>query len=199
MGLEQAIWLVEHLGVPASLHDVNGVFVHSNQGAQEASGYSNAELVGRTHLDLVPESERANIRAQFRRAAHEAKPTDFATTFIDAGGQLRGTRAQHLPILDDGVVVGVLIIAFEFFASSLLQGPVPELTARQREVLGLIAAGLSTSETARRLSLSTETVRNHLRAAYKELGAHTRVEAIAAAQRLSLLAAPGLGPSRKRA
>ncbi len=199
MGLEQAIWLVEHLGVPASLHDVNGVFVHSNQGAQEASGYSNAELAGRSHLDLVPESERANIRAQFRRAADEAKPTDFATTFIGAGGQLRGTRAQHLPILDDGAVVGVLIIAFEFFAPSLLQGPVPELTARQREVLGLIAAGLSTSETARRLSLSTETVRNHLRAAYKELGAHTRVEAIAAAQRLGLLAAPGPGPSRKRA
>jgi DNA-binding CsgD family transcriptional regulator len=72
------------------------------------------------------------------------------------------------------------------------------LTARQQEVLGLIAAGLSTSETAQRLSLSTETVRNHLRGAYKELGAHTRVEAVAAAQRLGLLAAPGLGPSRKR-
>ena len=198
MALEQAMWLVEHLGVPASLHDANGVFVYSNRGAQEASGYSNAELVGRSHLDLVPESERANIHSQFRRAADEAKPTDFATTFIDADGQLRGTRAQHLPVIEDGVVVGVLIIAFEFFAPSLLRGPVPHLTARQQEVLGLIAAGLSTSETAQRLSLSTETVRNHLRGAYKELGAHTRVEAVAAAQRLGLLAAPGLGPSRKR-
>lgn len=197
MGLEQATWLVEHLGVPASLHDANGDFVYANRGAQEASGYSNAELVGRSHLDLVPESERANIDAQFQRAA-DGEPTDFATTFIDAGGQLRGTRAQYLPLIEHGAVIGVLIIAFEFFAPSLLQGPVPQLTARQREVLAMIAAGLSTSETARRLSLSTETVRNHLRGAYKELGAHTRVEAIAAAQRLGLLAAPGLGPSRKR-
>ncbi|HEX5450223.1 MAG TPA: helix-turn-helix transcriptional regulator [Gaiellaceae bacterium] len=197
MALEQAIWLVEHLGVPASLHDADGVFVYSNRGAEQASGYSNAELVGRSHLDLVPESERANIDAQFRRAA-DGEPTDFATTFIDAGGQLRGTRAQYLPLIEDGAVIGVLIIAFEFFAPSLLQGPVPQLTARQREVLAMIAAGLSTSETARRLSLSTETVRNHLRGAYKELGAHTRVEAIAAAQRLGLLSAPGLAPSRKR-
>lgn len=130
MALEQAIWLVEHLGVPASLHDADGVFVHANQGAQQASGYTNAELVGRSHLDLVPESERANIHAQFRRAAGEGEPTDFATTFLDAGGQLRGTRVQHLPVVEDGVVIGVLIIAFEFFAPTLLQGPVPDLTAR---------------------------------------------------------------------
>jgi hypothetical protein len=37
-------------------------------------------------------------------------------------------------------------------------------------------------------------VRNHLRNAFRELRAHTRVEAIATAQRLGLLAAPALGP-----
>ena len=47
---------------------------------------------------------------------------------------------------------------------------------------------------AKRLSLSTETVRNHLRSVFRELNAHTRVEAIAAAQRFGLLASPPWTP-----
>jgi DNA-binding CsgD family transcriptional regulator len=72
--------------------------------------------------------------------------------------------------------------------------PDARLTPRQREILGLIASGLSTDEVARELTLSPETVRNHLRNASKELRAHTRVEAIAAAQRLGLLAPTALRP-----
>ncbi len=72
--------------------------------------------------------------------------------------------------------------------------PDPRLTPRQREILDLIASGLSTAEVARELTLSPETVRNHLRNASRELRAHTRVEAIATAQRLGLLSAPPLGP-----
>lgn len=74
--------------------------------------------------------------------------------------------------------------------------PDPRLTPRQREILELIASGLSTAEVARELTLSPETVRNHLRNASRELRAHTRVEAIATAQRLGLLAAPVLRPQR---
>jgi DNA-binding CsgD family transcriptional regulator len=60
----------------------------------------------------------------------------------------------------------------------------------------MIASGLSTADVARELTLSTETVRNHLRNASKELNAHTRVEAIATAQRLGLFPPPPLGPHR---
>src|SRR5207247_2496610 len=45
----------------------------------------------------------------------------------------------------------------------------PRLTPRQREILDLIASGLSTSEIAKELTLSTETVRNHLRRVFEEL------------------------------
>jgi DNA-binding CsgD family transcriptional regulator len=54
---------------------------------------------------------------------------------------------------------------------------------------------LSTAEVANELTLSPETVRNHLRNASRELRARTRVEAIAEAQRLGLLAARALGPA----
>jgi DNA-binding NarL/FixJ family response regulator len=51
------------------------------------------------------------------------------------------------------------------------------LTPRQREILGLVAEGLSNAETAKRLFLSESTVKQHLRAAYKVLGVKNRKEA----------------------
>lgn len=196
MTLENAFWLVERLSVPASLHDVNGAFLCVNEGGAAASGFSWAQLQGKSYLDLLPDGARENVRALYRRAVETGEPTDFATAFVDATGQVRSTRAQHLPVIEDGEVIGVLILAFDLAAPPFDRGGLPRLTARQQEVITLIASGLSTSETARRLSLSTETVRNHLRGAYRELGAHTRIEAIAVAQRLGLLAARPLGPSK---
>jgi DNA-binding NarL/FixJ family response regulator len=51
------------------------------------------------------------------------------------------------------------------------------LTPRQRDILGLVAEGLSNAEIARRLFLSESTVKQHLRAAYKTLGVKDRKEA----------------------
>jgi DNA-binding CsgD family transcriptional regulator len=51
------------------------------------------------------------------------------------------------------------------------------LSARQREILGLVVEGMSNAEIARRLFLSESTVKQHLRGAYKLLGASNRTEA----------------------
>lgn len=61
------------------------------------------------------------------------------------------------------------------------------LTPRQREVLLLLADGLSTPVIATRLGLSKETVRNHVRAVLAELGCHSRLEAVVEARRRGLL------------
>ncbi|WP_399451371.1 response regulator transcription factor, partial [Streptomyces sp. WAC02707] len=49
-----------------------------------------------------------------------------------------------------------------------------ELTARQRQVVTLAAAGLSNRQIAERLTLSVRTVGNHLYGAYTRLGAGDR-------------------------
>ena len=189
--------LIDSLVVPISLHDVDGLFVHTNPAAERAAGYSNEYLLGRHFTDLVRPEARENVKTQFRRAVERGEPTDFETAFYDAGGNLRGARAQHLPLRDGDTIIGVLILAFEvrrLASTPIRDSPDPRLTPRQREILDLIASGLTTAEVATELTLSQETVRNHLRNASRELRAHTRVEAIATAQRLGLLANPPLGP-----
>ncbi len=54
------------------------------------------------------------------------------------------------------------------------------LTGREVDVLSLAASGLSTDAIGERLFLSPNTVKSHLHHAYAKLGAHNRVEAIAA-------------------
>jgi PAS domain S-box-containing protein len=196
-GLEDVdMRLVDSLVVPASVHGVDGRFVHVNAAAEEASGLPSSFWLGRPLTVRLPPDAREFVAAQFRRAV-TGEPTDFETTFIDASGSLRGVRAQQLPLRSGGDVVGVLILAFEVPPPSsepLGLEPEPQLTPRQRQILELIAAGYSTSEIAKRLTLSTETVRNHVRNMLSELRVHTRLEAIATARRLGLLSPPALRP-----
>ncbi|GAA1011117.1 DNA-binding response regulator [Acrocarpospora pleiomorpha] len=56
--------------------------------------------------------------------------------------------------------------------------PFPTLTAREHEVLDLLAAGLSNGQIATRLFLSQKTVRNHVYAVLQKLQAADRAEAI---------------------
>jgi PAS domain S-box-containing protein len=191
------VWLVDSLVVPASLHDVEGRFLHVNSAAERASGWPNAWWLGRHFTDPLPPEAREKVATQFKRAVERGEPADFETMFVDASGHLRGVRAQHLPLRAGDAIVGVLILAFDVPRPAL--DPIgkerkPQLTRRQREILELIASGHSTSEIATTLTLSKETVRNHVRGVLRELHVHTRLEAIAAARRLGLLAPPVLQP-----
>lgn len=64
----------------------------------------------------------------------------------------------------------------------------PKLTHREREVLRLLADGLSHEQIARQLFLSAETIRTHVQKAMRKLGAETRTEAVAIALRRGLIA-----------
>ncbi len=60
---------------------------------------------------------------------------------------------------------------------------VKQLSPREREILDLLAQGLTGAQAAKRLFISPETVRTHIRNAMTRLEAHTRVHAIALALR----------------
>ena len=61
------------------------------------------------------------------------------------------------------------------------------LSARELDVLALVALGCSNRDAATRLTLRPETVKSYLGAAMAKLDAHTRLEAVVRARRLGLL------------
>ena len=63
-----------------------------------------------------------------------------------------------------------------------------QLTSRELDVLALVAEGLRNAEVAERLVVSRRTVDHHVSAILRKLGAGSRGEAVAVAQRLGLLA-----------
>jgi two-component system nitrate/nitrite response regulator NarL len=71
----------------------------------------------------------------------------------------------------------------------LLRAPMPpgDFTQREREVLGLLAEGLSNRAIAEKLSISRHTVKFHVNALLQKLGAEGRTEAVVRAARLGLV------------
>lgn len=69
-----------------------------------------------------------------------------------------------------------------------------ELTAREREVLDLIARGLDNTQIAKQLAVRTKTVRNHINSIFAKLGTPNRAQAIVRA-RLAGLGSAALAQS----
>jgi DNA-binding NarL/FixJ family response regulator len=63
------------------------------------------------------------------------------------------------------------------------------LTAREREVLGLLARGLDQEQIATTLVISSKTVATHIQRTLAKLGVHSRAQAVAHAHRTGLLGA----------
>jgi DNA-binding NarL/FixJ family response regulator len=99
----------------------------------------------------------------------------------------------------DEVVEGVRAAALGeiLFAPSELQRllleresrprPLEPLTARELEVLQLLAEGASTTQASDQLGISSATLRAHVQAILRKLGAHSRLEAVAEAARLGVV------------
>jgi DNA-binding NarL/FixJ family response regulator len=88
------------------------------------------------------------------------------------------------------VVRGAAVFPADLLASVTRPAPAAktaELTAREREVLDLLANGCSTDEIQQQLFLSQHTVRNHVRNVLNKLHARTKLEAVVIAARAGLV------------
>ena len=94
-------------------------------------------------------------------------------------------RLRVLAGTDGGQAQGAVLVLEEEPAVSIETLLAHGLTARQAEVLRLLAAGRGTEEIAAALYISPHTVRKHLENIYAALGVHDREAAIAAGRRAS--------------
>ena len=90
---------------------------------------------------------------------------------------------------------GEVVVPRELLRELVKEEPPVDLSSvlgpRKREILELVAKGLSNAEVARRLYLSESTVKQHLRGVYKALGVKNRTEAARAFRRSERPGAPG--------
>jgi NarL family two-component system response regulator LiaR len=108
------------------------------------------------------------------------------------GYLLKGISNQDLVEAIRAAHAGQSILTQEAMAA-LVQAATPspklgdDLNEREREVLALLAQGLSNKEIAERLFLSLATVKYHVRLLLSKLGASSRAEAVALAWQHNLI------------
>lgn len=116
------------------------------------------------------------------------------------GYLLKGAEPEEIvraisSVAAGGVVFGAVLASriADFFtaAPTTAMSRFPSLTAREHEVLDLVAAGLGNQQIAARLFLSQKTVRNHVSAVLTKLQAADRAEVIVRARDAGLGKQPG--------
>ena len=193
--------------------DGSGRIVYWNRAAESMLGYSGREVMGRRCCDvLMGDDENGNrlccrdchimelskTRApvhsfdmRTRKKAGSIVWVNVSTLWLRSEDV--GDRTVHL-IRDVTAARETLGLIRERLAGRASTEPTASngngnvaLTAREVEILRLVASGLNSKRTAERLYVSPATVRNHIQNILGKLGAHSRLEAVAQARRHRLI------------
>jgi PAS domain S-box-containing protein len=171
--------------------DAEGVVTMWNSRAEADFGWSREEAVGRHIVDLTVPPQHRRMADEILAALRRGAPWHGSLKLRRKDGSTFTAFIRDTPILEDGRMVGVVGVSIEIadpdLASAVravvdgrrIDGRKPRtLSPREREVLGMLARGLTGEQIAERLVLSPETIRTHIRNAREKLGANTRVEAV---------------------
>jgi LuxR family maltose regulon positive regulatory protein len=135
--------------------------------------------------------ELAQALSTLERAIVLAEPARTVRVFLDEGEPMARllfqARAHHLgtPYLAELLSA---LPAESGTAAPASQPLVEPLSARELEVLALIAAGHSNEEIASKLIISVKTAKRHISNIYGKLGVKSRTQAVALARELKLVA-----------
>ena len=172
--------------VAGDLHDALDLLTRL-LAAAEAGGRIGSQIEILLLQSLAHEAlgNSGQARIPLRRALELAEPEGYVRLFVDEGAPLARLLEREMDA-GGGIQAYLRRLQAPFATqlsappASLALHPAAEpLTAREREILHLIAEGLSNQELAARLHLSPQTVKVHTRNIYSKLGVASRTQAVA--------------------
>jgi len=172
---------------PMVLLDDRRTIVDANDAIADLLGYSRAEMIGHSMLDFIPPDEHEHHRLAWAQLQAMGEQTVDRTLLRRDGRRVPVQYAGTYTDVPDHGPLGVYV-AIEVRTAPEREEPardgdgsLPPLTARESEVVGLVALGKTGTEIAADLSLSPETVRTHVRNAMAKTGTRTRAQLVATA------------------
>ena len=156
--------------------DMNGAYL-------QLLGYSRGSLIGRS-IHVVRPPGTAWSRREWEAALRQRQLTGTAD-FVCADGRLLMAEFAGHPEVVTGQQL-VLFVGLRVSRPGRLsvtgmddQAQSESLSARERDVIELVASGLEGPEIARELEIAHNTVRTHVRNAMKKLRARSRAHMVA--------------------
>jgi DNA-binding NarL/FixJ family response regulator len=165
--------------------EADAVLIDASGGNAESilESLAHFDLAGEVPVIVLAASSRPRWSAEALRAGVRALlPSDVSIDQLSATiqGVIAGLLVFHPSEVD-------LLLPAATPASEPLTELAEPLTRREREVLQMLAAGLSNKEIAARLNISDHTAKFHVASILGKLGTTTRTEAVTAAIRRGLV------------
>ena len=150
------------------------------------------ELGGPSGLDAIPGVKTASPQTRIVVFSAYAGEERVASAFERGADSyvLKGTSSDELVAVVRAVAAGGTLIPAEIAAQlsrAVRQPRRDRLTAREREILALLAEGLSNRAAGERLGIAERTVKFHVGEILARLGATNRAQAVAIAKQRGII------------
>jgi LuxR family maltose regulon positive regulatory protein len=160
-----------------------------------------SEKIGKKHAlleTLILQVQALFIRGDNQEAFEKldqalgiGEPENYIQIFVDEGQLMAEILSRYAKVGEKSDYARRLLAAFEYAKTGASPRPaqplIDPLSAREIEVLELIAQGLTNREISERLFLALDTVKGHNRNIFGKLGVHNRTQAINKAISLKIL------------
>jgi PAS domain S-box-containing protein len=168
--------------------DVNGAYLR-------LLGYRRAQLIGRPVYEIVAGGPLAT-RAEWNEALARGHFTGSAELIASDGRRVGVQWAATTEEVTSGRLVLFVAVTTERWGRNFRRQPRPldraaALTAREQQVVRLVALGATGPEIAEELQIAPDTVRVHARNAMEKVGARSRAHLVARAFSTGLVTASG--------